>query len=138
MLRKAAKLYAYVKAPKWTFVTLHPIRTLKVLTHGIVALPLGVWIGKKLTENDVFTRDPAPGLSGAPGTADASGDPYSATGTGAGAAAARTQGPASTTTPGGPGAGTPVPGGVGSSAPGTVGKPDATGTTGTTPPPAGP
>lgn len=136
MLRKAAKLYAYVKAPKWTFVTLHPIRTLKVLTHGIVALPLGVWIGKKLTENDVFTREPAPGLSGGTGTSGQTAEPYAAAGARPGTA--RTQGPASTTTPGGPSAGTPVPGGVGSSAPGTVGKPDATGTTGATPPSAGP
>lgn len=50
MIRKIAKLYAYTKAPKATFVALHPLRTLKLLRNGLIALPLGIWIGKKMIE----------------------------------------------------------------------------------------
>lgn len=48
MLKTIAKLMAYRKAPAATFVALHPVRTVKLLGSGVVALPLGIWLGSKL------------------------------------------------------------------------------------------
>ena len=48
MLGTIAKLWAYRKAPAATFVALHPVRTIKLLGSGLVALPVGIWIGRKL------------------------------------------------------------------------------------------
>ena len=50
MIRKLAKLYAYSRMPKATFVALHPIKTVKLLSKGVIALPLGIYLGKKLIE----------------------------------------------------------------------------------------
>lgn len=50
MLGKIAKFYAYSQAPKATFVALHPLKTLKLLRNGLIALPVGIWVGKKLIE----------------------------------------------------------------------------------------
>lgn len=52
MIGKIAKMYAYTKAPKATFVALHPLRTLKLLRNGLIALPLGIWLGKKVLEGE--------------------------------------------------------------------------------------
>ena len=57
MLRMIAKLWAYRKAPAKTFVALHPLKTLKLLGSGLVALPVGIWIGRKLSESGGRPRD---------------------------------------------------------------------------------
>lgn len=48
MIRTVAKLFAYRKAPAATFVALHPLKTIKLLGSGAVALPVGIWLGRKL------------------------------------------------------------------------------------------
>ncbi|HUH13701.1 MAG TPA: hypothetical protein VMK65_11350 [Longimicrobiales bacterium] len=50
MIRKLAKLYAYSRMPTATFVALHPIKTVKLLSKGVIALPLGIYLGTKLLE----------------------------------------------------------------------------------------
>lgn len=56
MLRMIAKLWAYRRAPAATFVALHPVRTAKLLGSSFVALPVGIWIGRKLNRADGRVR----------------------------------------------------------------------------------
>lgn len=45
---KIAKLVAYKKAPTTTFAVLHPIKTAKLVGAGMLVLPLGLWLARKI------------------------------------------------------------------------------------------
>lgn len=52
MLKMIAKLWAYRKAPAATFVALHPVKTVKLLGSSLIALPVGIWIGRRLSRSE--------------------------------------------------------------------------------------